>query len=128
MVSVSTTTTQIQKVIDLYFKAWKTQDIKLLSQIFTKHAVYRVKPFGKEEHIGLDAISQYWLDNPVAKQVEPRPQVITQSIASDKSFIEWETSFLTPGGAHKVVRGILLLEFRNGLVQELREYYSSMEM
>lgn len=118
----------IQDIVDLYFKAWATQDSNLLPSIFRDDAIYRVKPFGKEEYTGLPAITEYWLANTVAKQIKPNPTVLAQAITSNSCFVEWETKFITSESTQKTVRGILVLFFKGGLVSELREYYSSVEV
>ncbi len=124
---MSTTAAQIQSVMDLYFQAWVTQNSSLLHKIFTEDAIYKVKPFGLEEYKGLEAIIGYWKAKTIALQTEPKPKIISKAIGTDICFIEWETTFTTTAETTKTVRGILVLLFRDGLVSELREHYSSKE-
>lgn len=122
-----TTKERIQEVIDIYFLAWKTQDIELLPKIFAKDAVYKVKPFGVEEYAGIQAIQGYWSAKTIALQYNPKPSVILQTIGDNNVFIEWETVFGTSDGTTKTVRGMLVLIFEKNYIFELREYYRSKE-
>jgi hypothetical protein len=119
---------QIQIVINNYFEAWKQQDPQLLEKVFTNDAKYIVKPFGIEEHHGIDAIKDYWRAKPVNLQVNPSPKIISQAFGKNACFIEWETKFTTSDKKHKIVRGMMRLEFKDGLVQELREHYNAQEL
>lgn len=122
-----TTEEQIQKVITRYFELWRTQNTDGLSEIFATDAKYIVHPFGVEEYSGIDAIRGYWNAKPASQQIDPKPRVISQVIGKDIAIVEWETVFEKPSGGKKRVRGILLLEFKNALVKELREHYDSID-
>jgi ketosteroid isomerase-like protein len=124
---MTTSPEDIQSVTNLYFRAWEKQDVELLQDIFSPDAIYKVKPFGIEEHEGLEAIKEYWESKVVSLQKDPRPKVINQAIGKDTCFVEWETSFTTHDQTQKVVRGILLLLFKDGKVNELREHYATLE-
>jgi ketosteroid isomerase-like protein len=118
----------MDEIVKLYFKAWKTQDASLLPQIFASNAVYKVKPFGIEQYRGIDEIKSYWESKPVALQVSPRPKALHHARNDKLYFVEWENRFTTLEGTHKITEGILVLEFQNGLVSELREFYLSSEL
>jgi hypothetical protein len=117
----------MQDVIDRYFRAWESQNPELLTEVFAHDARYLAQPFGIEEYEGLEAIEHYWRAKPVGIQVNPKPMIISQVFGEDSCFIEWETTFATHSGTAKVVRGMMRLEFENGLVKELREHYASKE-
>ena len=123
----TTSNTQMQKIIDGYFKAWELQDADLLTRVFTSDAIYSAQPFGIEEYNGLEAIKNYWRTKPMRVQISPKPTVISKAFGENYCFIEWETTFRTPSGALKTVRGMMRLEFKGGLVKELREHYAPKE-
>ncbi len=123
----ATSSTQMQTAIDRYFKAWESQNADLLTEVFTHDALYSAQPFGAEEYKGLEEIKKYWFAKPVSIQIDPKPMVISRAFGESCCFIEWETTFTTPTHMTKVVRGMMRLEFENGLVKELREHYASKE-
>lgn len=118
----------MQQTVDRYFRAWELQDTDSLSEIFTLDAKYIVHPFEKEEYHGLEAIKGYWNDKPVSIQIAPKPRIITQAFGDACCFVEWETTFMTPHQTKKIVRGMMLLEFREERIAELREHYASTEL
>lgn len=115
------------KIINKYFDLWRSQNTEGLEDIFAENAAYHVKPFGEEEHYGIDAIKSYWLANPVKKQISPSPQILNLAYADNKAFIEWVNVFTTLEGSRKESRGIMILEINDGLIVELREFYKSKE-
>jgi len=118
----------MQLVIGRYFEAWRSQNPELLTEVFTHDAKYLVRPFGIESYEGLEAIKGYWRAKPASIQISPKPTIISQAFSEDSCFIEWETTFTTPSDTTKIVRGMMRLEFDNGLVKELREHYGSKEI
>ncbi len=115
------------QIVDRYFELWEQQDVDGLKEIFAPDAKYIVKPFGVEEYTGIKEIQAYWQASPVGKQMSPKPRVISRAINRNIGFVEWETTFTTKTDKKKRVRGILLMVFRNGLIQELREHYDAIE-
>lgn len=123
----ATSRLQMQTAIDQYFKAWESQNPELLTTVFTHDAKYLAQPFSIEEYQGLKSIKDYWRAKPVGIQVNPKPKVVSQAFGENCCFIEWETTFTTPSNTLKTVRGMMRLEFKDGLVKELREHYASKE-
>ena len=115
----------MEQIVTQYFAAWQQQDSDKLISLFNKDGIYKVKPFGLEEYTGTDQIRGYWEANPVAGQMHPRPRCLNSAFNDSQCFVEWENKFTTPEGVHKTTRGMLLLEFSDGLIQELREHYLS---
>lgn len=122
---MSTAIAQMEKVLQEYFESWQNQDSEQLCSLFTLDGIYRVKPFGIEEYMGREKIKSYWDANPVAKQINPRPKLLTSAFGNNICFAEWENTSTTPEGITKTTRGILLLEFEGELIKELREHYLS---
>jgi ketosteroid isomerase-like protein len=118
----------MKKSLDSYFDAWRKQDSELLCELFTNDGVYRVKPFDIEVYVGKDEIRKYWKANPVTKQIRPQPKLLNSAFGENICFAEWENTFTTLEGKLKVTRGMLILEFSDGLIKELRENYLSQEI
>lgn len=119
---------EMQNVLSLYFKAWQDQDSTSLIKLFAKDGIYRVRPFGLEEFNGTEAIKGYWEEHPVKGQTNPRPKMLNSAFGNDMCFAEWENTFINKVGKSKKTQGMLILEFKNGLIQELREHYLSVEI
>ena len=123
---MATSKQRMERVLEEYFLAWATRDSTKIVTLFTNDAWYKVKPFGLEEHYGKAAIKRYWEANPVS-QVNPRPSLLHAAFAENICFAEWENIFTTHTGTKKTTRGMLVLEFADGLIKELREHYLSTE-
>ena len=116
----------MKEVLDLYFQAWRTQDSDLIASLFTGDGIYRVKPFGIEEYLGRDQIKDYWYANPVSGQSKPTPELLNYAFGDNVCFAEWQNHFVSLKHQLDITtKGILLLEFENGLIKELREHYLS---
>lgn len=124
---MATTKEVMQSILKQYFKAWHSQDSSLVTSLFTPDGVYRVKPFGIEEYFGAEQIKQYWEANPISAQENPQPKILTYAFGDNVCFAEWENKFTTQKGSLKKTRGILLMTFENGKINELREHYLSIE-
>jgi len=117
-----------EDTIKRYFAAWEAQEVESLPEIFTEDALYVVHPFGVEEHKGLPAITEYWNAQFIANQVHPKPVALTKLVGYNRVFVEWQCDFATPAGENKRMRGIMVLEFKNGLIAELREHSDIQEI
>jgi len=118
----------LENTIQKYFDAWERQDTTALKDVFTPDARYIVHPFGVEQHIGFDAIKEYWSLNSVGRQLHPKPKILSKLIGSDIAFVEWGVTYkdkLTH--RDRELRGIMVLQFKNGLIAELREHYDSLK-
>ena len=116
----------MQEVLDLYFQAWRTQDSELIASLFTEDGVYRVKPFGIEKYFGREQIKGYWHTSPVSGQSKPAPKLINCAFGDELCFAEWQNHFTSIKYQLDVTtNGILLLEFEEGFIKELREHYLS---
>lgn len=124
---MNTPATVMNQVLEQYFHAWEHQDSDALVDLFTKDGIYKVKPFGLEEYHGIEQIRHYWETNPVAMQLNPNPKLLNVAFGTNICFAEWENTFTTREGVNKTTRGMLLLEFNRGQIQELREHYLSTE-
>ena len=117
----------MKQVLEQYFLAWTRQDSNSVARLFTDGAIYKVKPFGIEEYRGKDQIKEYWETHPVRSQLNPRPRILNSAFGNDICFAEWENTFTTRTGNKKRTLGLMVLEFEDGLIKELREHYLSTE-
>src|SRR6185437_4508299 len=123
---MKTSAERMKEVLDLYFQAWRTQDSDLIASLFTGDGIYRVKPFCIEEYLGRDQIKDYWYANPVSGQSKPTPELLNYAFGDNVCFAEWQNHFVSLKHQLDITtKGILLLEFENGLIKELREHYLS---
>ncbi|GEM_PF-3313203 len=124
---MKTSAEAMRQILTHYFEAWQQQDSNKLVSLFNKDGIYRVKPFDLEEYTGTDSIREYWQTHPVAMQTNPQPKLLNSAFGEDICFAEWENTFTNQAGISKTTRGMLLLEFQDGLIHELREHYLSTE-
>ncbi len=125
---MTTSIETMKQILAHYFEAWRQKDSDKFISLFNKDAVYRVKPFAIEEYIGTDQIKDYWETHPVAMQTNPKPKLLNSAFGEDICFAEWENTFTTLANKSKTTRGMLILEFKEGKIQELREHYLSVEV
>ena len=127
------------EIIVKYFEAWKCANSEpeyaseILINIFAADSIYRVKP-GQEEHVGINNIIRYWLNNP-GQQLHSAPHIIDgfTNLEGDKYFCEFENKFevnVNNSSRIKITRGMILFKFQpvheNEIkIIELREYYRS---
>jgi ketosteroid isomerase-like protein len=124
---MKTSVEAMHQILGHYFEAWQQQDSGKLISLFNKDGIYKVKPFGLEEYAGTDDIREYWETHPVARQINPQPKLLNSAFGEDICFAEWINTFTNHAGVSKTTCGMLLLEFKDGLIQELREHYLSAE-
>ncbi|MGW5519302.1 nuclear transport factor 2 family protein [Nocardia africana] len=117
---------EVRGVIDVYIKAWETQDPDLIVTIFTPDATYAERVF-EEPHRGEDGIRAYWQSKVVGEQSNISCQLLNLYLDGNVATAEWEAEFDTPAG-RKRMREVAILEFRGGLISSLREYWSSINV
>ena len=111
--------------IKIYFDSWKNQNLDIVN-IFTDDAIYKVKPFGEEEHNGIDNIITYWQSNPL-QQIAPNPTILTIFWNENKNqcFCEFKNSYTQTDKTIKETHGMILFKLRNKKIFELSEFYKS---
>lgn len=126
-VGPATTLEQVRTVIDVYLRAWMTQDPDLIVTIFTPGATYHERVL--EEPIrGIDGIRRYWETKVVAEQdnIEARLLTLYLDIGGSTAIAEWEARFDDLVNGHrKLMREVAILELADGLIDSLREYWTS---
>lgn len=115
----------VRDVLDVYVRAWETQDPELIVTIFTEDATYHERvleaPIPDRE-----AIRQYWKDKVVGAQANITCKVLNVYIDGDTAIAEWLAEFDDVAqGVRKRMKEIAVLDFRGGKIAALREYWAS---
>lgn len=122
---MTTTKAEVKALLDVYVKAWETQDPDLIVSIFTPDASYHERvmeaPIPDRE-----AIRAYWVSKVVGGQADIEARVLNLYLDGDTAVAEWEATFDdTVQGVRKRMREVAILEVRDGLFASLREYWAS---
>ncbi len=114
-----------QRVIDVYIQAWVEQDPDLVVTIFTETAVYHERVL--EEPIrNREGIRAYWDEKVLNSQDRIECELLSLYVDGDTAIAEWDARFDDHvEGTRKWMREVAILEFQDGLIARLREYWSS---
>ena len=115
----------VREVIDVYIKAWETQDPDLIVTIFTPEAMYHERvmeaPIPDRE-----AIRAYWQSKVVGAQANITCRLLSLYLDGDTAIAEWEAEFDDVAqGLRKRMREIAVLTFEDFRISSLREYWAS---
>ena len=115
----------VRDVLDVYIKAWETQDPDLIVTIFTESATYHERvlqaPIPNRE-----AIRKYWEAKVVAEQANIKCELLNVYLDGDTAIAEWLAEFDdVVQGVRKRMREIAVLDFEGRRIKALREYWSS---
>lgn len=115
----------VRATIDVYIKAWETQDPDLIVTIFTPTATYHERVF--EEPIRDEAgIRAYWQTKVAKEQANISCTLLSLYLDGDSAIAEWEAEFDdVVKGVRKRMREVAILEFDGDKIASLREYWSS---
>jgi ketosteroid isomerase-like protein len=122
---MSLTKEDVRKVIDVYLRAWTTQDPDLILTIFTPTATYheRVLEQPIRDHAG---IREYWETKVVKEQADIQAELLSLYLDGTTAIAEWEARFDDVVAGHrKRMREVAILEFQGELIASLREYWTS---
>jgi ketosteroid isomerase-like protein len=115
----------VLSVIDVYIKAWEQQDPDLIVTIFTEDATYHERVLSAPIP-DRDAIRAYWESKVVGAQANIRCKLLSLYLDGETAIAEWETEFDDVAQrVRKRMREVAILEFRDGLIASLREYWAS---
>jgi ketosteroid isomerase-like protein len=125
---VALTRGDVLSVLEVYIRAWQSQDPGLIVTIFTEDATYHERVL--EAPIpGREAIRAYWQDKVVASQANIRCELLNLYLDGSTAVAEWLAEFDDIGqGVRKRMREIAVLEFEGGLIASLREYWTSVQV
>jgi uncharacterized protein (TIGR02246 family) len=123
--TVGLTKDDVREVIAVYIEAWETQDPSLIVTIFTDDASYHERVMG-DPIPDRDAIRAYWESKVVGAQANITCRLLSLYLDGDTAIAEWLAEFDDLAkGSRKRMREVAILEFRDGLISSLREYWSS---
>jgi hypothetical protein len=122
---MSLTKEDVHKLIDIYIRAWTTQDPDLILTIFTPTATYheRVLQEPIRDHAG---IREYWETKVVKEQANIEAELLSLYLDGATAVAEWEARFDdVVKGERKRMREVAILELDGDLIASLREYWAS---
>ncbi|MBV8180071.1 MAG: nuclear transport factor 2 family protein [Mycobacterium sp.] len=115
----------VRKLIDIYIRAWTTQDPDLILTVFTPSATYRERVLA-EPIRGHAGIREYWQTKVVKEQANISAELLSLYLDGTTAIAEWEARFddLVKGYRNRM-REVAILEFDGDRVAGLREYWTS---
>lgn len=115
----------VRDVLDIYVRAWETQDPDLIVTIFTPDATYHERVL-QDPIPDRDAIREYWETKVVASQANIKCEVLSVYLDGTTAIAEWEAHFDDLAQqVRKRMREIAVLDFEGRRIKALREYWSS---
>lgn len=115
----------VRDVLDIYIRAWETQDPDLIETIFTESATYHERVL-QAPIPNRDAIRRYWETKVVKDQANIKCKLLNVYLDGATAIAEWETEFDDVAqGVRKRMREIAVLDFEGRQISALREYWSS---
>jgi ketosteroid isomerase-like protein len=115
----------VRDVLNIYVRAWETQDPDLIVTIFTEDATYHERVL-QAPIPDRDAIRTYWETKVVASQANIKCEVLNVYLDGSTAIAEWEAEFDDLAqGVRKRMREIAVLDFEGRRISALREYWSS---
>ena len=115
----------VREVIDVYIRAWETQDPDLIVTIFTPAATYHERVLA-EPIPDREAIRDYWQEKVVRSQANIRCDLLSLYLDGKTVIAEWEAEFDDVAqGVRKRMREIAVLVFDGRRIASLREYWAS---
>lgn len=116
---------RVRAMIEVYLRAWMTQDPDLIVTIFTDEATYHERVLG-EPIRGIDGIRHYWETKVVAEQANIDARLLNLYLDGTTAIAEWEARFDDVVKGHrKLMREVALLELAGDKIASLREYWAS---
>ena len=115
----------LMAALDVYKTAWEQQNPELILTIFTKDAVYHERVL-QEPIRGHEEIAAYWQEKVVKGQGRISFTLLNTKIDGSTGIAEWEVSFDdVVQRKRKHMKEIAILEFVEGKIASLREYWAS---
>jgi ketosteroid isomerase-like protein len=115
----------LRAALDVYKTAWEEQDSELILTIFTEDAVYHERVL-QEPIRGHEGIAAYWNEKGVKGQGRISFTLLNTYIEGTTGIAEWEVYFDdVVQRQRKHMKEIAILEFIDGKIASLREYWAS---
>jgi uncharacterized protein (TIGR02246 family) len=122
---VSVTKDDVRRLIDIYLRAWTTQDAELIGTIFAPTATYHERVLG-EPIRGRDGIGEYWRTKVVKGQANIQVKLLNLYLDGSTAIAEWQARFDDLVVGHrKLMREVAILELDDEHIASLREYWAS---
>lgn len=119
-------TTCVDELLRTYGCAWENRDAELVLTLFTDDATYQESPWS-EPLLGKEAIRQYWL-TATSPQRDIHFELGDVHTCAEHVYAEWRCRYVRArSGRACELRGILILELRDGRIARLREYWHRRE-
>lgn len=116
---------EVREVLDVYIRAWESQDPDLIVTIFTASATYHERVLA-DPIPDRDAIRRYWEEKVVRAQANIRCELLNLYLDGTTAIAEWQAEFDDLAqGVRKRMREIAVLTFEGNLISSLREYWAS---
>jgi ketosteroid isomerase-like protein len=115
----------VRNLIDIYLRAWTTQDPELILTVFTPTATYHERVLREpiNDHAG---IREYWQTKVVEAQANIQTELLNLYLDGTTAIAEWEARFDDVVQGHrKKMREVAILELDGDRVASLREYWTS---
>jgi ketosteroid isomerase-like protein len=117
--------TTLAAALEVYKTAWEQQDAALILTIFRPDALYHERVF-REPIRGHEGIAAYWQEKVVKGQGRISFTLLQTYLDGSTAIAEWEVSFDDlVQRQRKHMREIAILEFIDGKIASLREYWAS---
>lgn len=115
----------VRATVDIYLRAWMTQDPDLIVTIFSPTATYHERVLD-EPIRNIGGIRQYWETKVVKEQANIDARLLNLYLDGTTAIAEWEARFDDLVKGHrKVMREVAILEFEGDRIVSLREYWAS---
>jgi hypothetical protein len=122
---VGLTKQDVREVVDVYIKAWETQDPDLIVTIFTPAATYHERVM-QDPIPDREAIREYWQTKVAGAQANISCELVNLYLDGDTAVAEWVAEFDDVAqGVRKRMKEIAVLTFEGHLISSLREYWAS---
>jgi uncharacterized protein (TIGR02246 family) len=118
----------VRSVVDVYMRAWVTQDPELVTTVFTPDATYHERVFDAPIR-GADGIRSYWQSKVVESQANITCRLLDLLFDGTTAVAEWEAEFDdVQQQVRKRMREVAILVFDGQLIASLCEYWSSQKI
>ncbi len=105
-----------------YVAAWESADAGAVADLFAEDAVYRSHIF-KSPNRGRRGVREYW-SSATSTQRDVNVLLGDAIVDEDRVAVEWWATMFDSDEGHDItLPGVLLLRFRDGLCDDLREYW-----
>lgn len=114
------------ELINIYGRAWETQDTELVASIFTDDATYN-DPF-EPENRGINAIKEYWKYKVVGEQKNIKFNLKNIWMDGDTVIAEWNSRFDDIKRNINIdMTEVAIFAVKNDKFSSLREYYKDVK-